>query len=174
MKIARLLITSACNRKCSYCVDKNFSIPAKPIQLAQIPFLAKDFDQILFTGGEPLLRPQLTLEALQASSKIPTKYLYTAFPSPAILDLLFQNGLSGLSYTVHVPQTAQSLRQIFRIEEVLARYPHTNNRLMLDPTYANMPHSSELWKEVRVKYWRPAGELCLPPNETLFRLSPTR
>ena len=77
--ILRLLLFEECNRACEGCCNKQFDLDNLPVE--------KDFstyEMIILTGGEPMLRPKIVLEAIrkirnQSKAKI---ILYTAYLNP--------------------------------------------------------------------------------------------
>jgi hypothetical protein len=108
----RLLLTDVCNRNCRGCCNKLYDLKTLPV--------CTDFtcyDQILLTGGEPMLQPWLVVEAIgklrrQTQSPI---YLYTADTTKPIMLLLILSLIEGITVTLHEPKD---------VEPFLALDPH--------------------------------------------------
>jgi hypothetical protein len=100
MKILRLLLFSACNRDCEGCCNKDWDLKALP---AITDFT--DYDQILLTGGEPMLSPRRIWEAIgtiRKQNRTAKIYLYTALVRAELFDLLNDShGLDGVTLTLH-------------------------------------------------------------------------
>ena len=66
MRNLRIVVTEYCNLNCSYCYNEGNS---KQLQVKHeidydilrnvIPFLVRFFDDIVITGGEPMLHPKI-------------------------------------------------------------------------------------------------------------------
>lgn len=96
MKKLRLLLFHDCNRNCEGCCNKGFDF-------SNIPVCDNfdDWDEVYFTGGEPMLKPELIKE-VAAKFYYRTKiYVYTAKIDnlDAVMDVL--NVVGGLTVTLH-------------------------------------------------------------------------
>jgi len=98
MKILRLLLTEACNRSCKGCCNNDWDLAGLDV--------ARDFtgyDQILLTGGEPMLDPNMVIDAIinirqQTDALI---YLYTAWTRDIVSLLRILSIVDGLTVTLH-------------------------------------------------------------------------
>ena len=177
MKKARVMVTQVCNRKCSYCCNTETMM-----ELAQAKTLdsIRGFDEVMITGGEPLLRPEDTeaiLDVLIKNNPDAKFYLYTAWcPSGhiAVLKSLL-NKLDGIQYTLHTDSSDLDLERFGRIQNLIGTrrwggYP--------SPFSARLYIVPGMWQsfELRPDYWdriekKPWVEDCpLPEGETLFTL----
>jgi hypothetical protein len=76
MKKLRLLITKECNRNCEGCCNKIYDLDKLPICNS-----FEGYDEIILTGGEPLLKIDLvykTFEKIMKENPFVRVYLYTA------------------------------------------------------------------------------------------------
>ena len=100
---ARLILTFDCPRHCPNCANDQIAAIAAIPRVATIREL-DIYDEIILTGGEPMLDPEATLGFvldLKTRRMARTVYLYTALWSPAIHDLL--RIVDGIHYTIHAP-----------------------------------------------------------------------
>lgn len=99
MKKLRLILTEKCDRKCEQCCNKSWD-------LNSLPYTDKfnDYDEILLTGGEPMLNIELIKLAVKKIRSQNTKakiYLYTAKTDDinGLLEMFVI--LDGLTITLH-------------------------------------------------------------------------
>ena len=77
MKKLRLLVTSVCDKDCSGCCNKDWGLSALPSISADSPELLI-YDEILLTGGEPLLALATVRDIInKVNGQVPV-YIYTA------------------------------------------------------------------------------------------------
>jgi hypothetical protein len=98
MKKLRLLLFEECNRKCRGCCNKSWD-------LANLPICEdyRQYDQILLTGGEPLLYPEIVMEAvydIREQTNAPI-YLYTAKTDNLDVFGRVLNIVNGITVTLH-------------------------------------------------------------------------
>lgn len=98
VKKLRLLITEKCNRNCKKCCNRQWDLKKLPICEDY-----SSFDQILLTGSEPMLIPQIVryiILKIRAINQCPI-YLYTAKVDKiqSVLSTLFF--VDGLTLTLH-------------------------------------------------------------------------
>lgn len=99
MKKLRLLLFEECNKYCKGCCNRDWDLKALPE--------VKDFhqyDEILLTGGEPMLNPYLVIcvaARISRQNPVANIYLYTAETDnwQAILSVLHY--IDGLTVTLH-------------------------------------------------------------------------
>jgi len=172
-RTARLIVTEACPRSCSYCCNKQPAgiTTAKRCRLGE--FSAKGFDEIVITGGEPMLFPERVKKIIDHCN-LPT-YLYTAFYNESCWDMMRQGYFAGLSYTLHekFSETDHSRFQWLQADLVMFLKMYSNNfsaRLKIHPSIPNdVIVNKALWKRVDR---RPFVDNCpLPENEELFILT---
>lgn len=94
----RLLLTSICNRHCVGCCNKDWNLLALSKCVSY-----KEYDEIILTGGEPLIYPHKIRETVakirkQSDAKI---FLYTAKTNTPETLLSILRILDGLTVTLH-------------------------------------------------------------------------
>lgn len=106
MKKLRLLITEVCNRNCKGCCNKYWDLKSIPqSQLSE----AHTFSEIMFTGGEPLLKPELTDQLATCIKSLmhpqARLYIYTAEPTAIQPDNF--SVVDGFTITLHEQEDVQ-------------------------------------------------------------------
>ena len=100
MKKLRLLLFEECNRSCPGCCNKDWDLKSLPrVKEADLP----SFDEIMLTGGEPMLHPTILLSTVGwirtiSNAKV---YLYTAKVDELYLALSILSILDGICVTLH-------------------------------------------------------------------------
>ena len=98
MKKLRLVLFEACNRKCPGCCNKDWDLKNLPVCNS-----FEGYDEILLTGGEPMLSPGLIAATIcnirwQSNAKV---FVYTA-KTDSPIDLLGILMLAdGITITIH-------------------------------------------------------------------------
>lgn len=95
----RLLLLEECNRKCKGCCNKGYDLKALPVCTSY-----EGYDEILLTGGEPLLNPTLiinTVKDIIAQNDTANIYVYTAKTKPAHSLCEILQWVDGLTLTLH-------------------------------------------------------------------------
>ena len=161
LKTLRLLLFSACNRDCDQCCNKDWDLKALPIE--------RDFtqyDEVLLTGGEPMLSPRRVWEAVEhirAQNTTAKIHLYTAMVRPVLVDLLRHN-LDGVTLTLHDQNDVTETLYAF-----LAIAPRLQpaKSLRLNVFEGVVVEDVEGWQVKRNMVWLP--QCPLPANETFCR-----
>ena len=97
MKTLRLLLFAACDRACPGCCNNDWDLKALPVCDS-----FAGYDEIILTGGEPMLRQDLVYDvAVAAHAENPDArvYVYTAMPeglTDAVLSVV-----DGVTLTLH-------------------------------------------------------------------------
>ena len=102
MKVARLIITLDCNRKCHYCCNTPEML-ASATHISDLSAL-KDYDEICITGGEPMLYPEKVISISNTLKRYNNNkiYLYTAFTNGSELPRVIRRGtIDGINFTLH-------------------------------------------------------------------------
>jgi organic radical activating enzyme len=162
-KKARLIVTYDCNKNCDGCCNKNWKYaPARKIQsLVEL----REFDEIMITGGEPMLYPEkladlLTELGLKTDAKL---YLYTAYPYPESSFLILLSLLDGVTITIHNEQDSKR----FLDSSILGSYLST--KLMRLNTFVDgYENIDKVWKVKRVEWIK---DCPLPIGEELLILN---
>jgi organic radical activating enzyme len=167
----RLLVTSHCNKNCPGCCNKDWDIKNLPkITIAK----AAEYNEIMITGGEPLLHPEkvnelmIALVSINPSAKI---FIYTAnireLASGSILD---SSLFSGVHITLHEDITKHELQLLKYMQK---RYPITfktkSMRLQIFPDIKRkISIVPRLWKRITFNPW--IKNCPLPIDEDFMQL----
>lgn len=178
-KTARLITTLRCNYDCNYCCNKKESVKRQMLPLKDLKIL-KEFEEVVITGGEPLLNINKTLfiigniKTINPTAKI---YLYTSggvtlaereysrFGYDKKLISLFKL-IDGLTYTIHPSDYSANIFNNF--QELLKIYTPDICRLTIDPNMGDINIVPWLW--CKVKLLEVQTECPVPGNEILFIL----
>lgn len=98
-KTLRLLLTSECNRDCAGCCNKDWDLEKLPIETS-----FEGYDEIILTGGEPMLEPGRIIKVSKKIKKVNKKakiYLYTADTSRNINLNGIMFYIDGITITLH-------------------------------------------------------------------------
>ncbi len=109
MKTLRLLLFDKCNRRCPKCCNKTFDTKNLPIVKSY-----KGYEEIILTGGEPMLYPGYVLNTiLSIRNQNPTAkiIMYTAkTDDPFMLSIVLAK-LDGITITIHDDNDVDSFLQ---------------------------------------------------------------
>jgi len=162
MKKLRLLLTKKCNRNCKGCCNKDWDLDALPICKNY-----SGYDEILLTGGEAMLYPQVildTISAIRTQNKKAKIYLYTA--RVEVLDnwkVMF--ALDGVTLTLHEQTDANDFKFFNQMTIYFA-----NKALRLNV------FTGIKMKKINLKFWKVKKNMkwikkCpLPKDEVFMRL----
>lgn len=160
MKKLRLLITKKCNKSCKGCCNKEWDLDNLPVVDSY-----KDYDEIMLTGGEPMLEQADVLETIMNIRKQNTKakiYIYTAQP---IIPTYILKNIDGLTVTLHEEQDVKSF---IHLDYILTQGKYKNLSLRLN-IFGNIPLKPDsffpLWKIRRNMKWI---ENCPLPIDEIF------
>ena len=118
VKIARVIVTFDCPRRGINCCNTYQSIISKAKHVASVAKLY-DYDQIIITGGEPMLYPGYVVDFARHLKRLgKTAYLYTALYHPKIKEIL--PIIDGVQYTLHAPLPPGET--LFVLDGMLNRY----------------------------------------------------
>lgn len=167
-KKLRLLVTGKCPNKCPMCCNNRFD-------LEKIPVVDRfDYDEIMITGGEPLLFPERTLLIMKIfrmvaanviGRKQPQIYIYTAN-----FDIRsFSNVYSLADGFVFTPHSKKDVDAFLALNAFILSKPdvfqHLSLRLNIFPEeerYLPADTDLSLWKVKRLQWVKdcpvPAGE----------------
>lgn len=95
----RLLVRPDCDRACPGCCNKSWDLNALPVCSDYRPY-----DEIMLTGGEPMLDPQLvhqTIRDIRAQNETAKLFMYTARVLPVHELGIVLHNLDGVTVTLH-------------------------------------------------------------------------
>ncbi len=163
MKILRLLLFEECNRKCDGCCNKDWDL--KNVDMVES---YSGFDEILLTGGEPMLKPELVIDTIkkiknQSECNI---YLYTAKVNDynKILEILYM--INGLTITLHEQEDVES----FIILNGILKSKDLSNKSMRVNIFKGIDININMDSWIVKKNIEWIKDCPLPKNEILKRL----
>lgn len=164
-KKLRLLLFEDCNRNCIGCCNKDFDIKNLPVCTDYTLY-----NKIMLTGGEPMLRPDVVLQAVseireQTNASI---ILYTAWAKdPEILGCIVDQ-IDGLTLTLHGPEDIADFKSFDNYYKERYR-PYRTFRLNVFKEAGEIQEHS-FWQVKNGIEWI---ENCpLPDNEVFMRYRP--
>lgn len=163
MKIARLIVTYKCPNDCAGCCNKDWKYdPPKPITHF-------DYDQILITGGEPLLFAERVMglaSAIRCMSKAKI-YVYTATVLPFLWVMPF---VDGMTLTLHTESDVERYAEFAHdCQHELIAYPGSL-RLNVFNECKPDPDRQIYLPCFQTKFVDWVKDCPLPPGEELLRL----
>lgn len=176
MNILRLLLFEECNSNCEWCCNRGWTDRDGTIHknVSHIP-VCEDFtgyDQIVLTGGEPMLRPLLVVRIIEHIRKVAPStlvYVYTAMVSnfSAALQVLLCS--DGMTITLHSQKDVVPFMTFAKsIGQIAELSVHRSLRLNVF-SGINLPDDiSAYWHIKRDMSW--IKNCRLPENEVLMRL----
>ena len=170
MKSARVIMTLACERHCVYCSNYYQSIMQSAKEIDNIDEVS-DFDEILLTGGEPMLFPEKLIKIIEQIRKnsFAAIYLYSAKYTAKMKEII--ELVDGIHFTLHSDTSPMDVVDFHTFQSLLSMYPRKSFRLYLNhDIHLPVTVYPYLWKRVEVKPWLTESECKLPENETLFIL----
>lgn len=112
----RLLLLAECNRACKGCCNKNWDLSALPVCTS-----FSGYEQVILTGGEPLLEPDLVREAvaeIRRQTRAPI-YLYTAWRNDPWLLHNILTLVDGVTLTLHTRKDVEPFKAFNKILRVM-------------------------------------------------------
>ena len=164
MKKLRLLLFDECHRACVGCCNKDWDLDKLPICYDYTPY-----DEIILTGGEPLLYPIIIEELVPYLRKVinpNTKiYLYTAYIENTAIVRNIITLIDGICITLHEQKDVEP----FRILVSSSSFPGKSLRL-------NVFRGVHLGDDINTAGWKVKDNIewikdCpLPEDEVFMRL----
>lgn len=161
MKILKLLVTKKCLKNCPGCCNKDWDLDALP----NVKHF--NYDQILITGGEPLLfLPQLLDLCIKIREKSDTKiYIYTAMTDGLLILYPF---VDGFTITIHKQSDVIPFMIFSRILNNFKKSPWLSKSLRLNVFKGIQLEKPAHWKVRENIEWK--KNCPLPKNEVFYRL----
>lgn len=165
MRKLRLLVTPECNRTCPGCCNNDWDLEALPVCTDYT-----GYDEILLTGGEPMLELKRVLDITRAIKDVSDAkvYLYTAKSKRAISVITALAWLDGITLTLH-EQT--DVAGFVKLTTMLESYPvflkDKSLRLNVFDNVDMTGIDTSLWNVKDDIVWVP--ECPLPVHEEFMR-----
>ncbi len=163
MRKLRLLLFEECEKNCSGCCNKDWNLSDLPVVMSYT-----GYSEIILTGGEPLLHPDVVkyvIKDIRKRTRTPI-YLYTAISYSALfLDIL--QYVDGICLTIHEQKDILSFNTL---NEILIETAIKNKSLRLN-IFSNIKLGNVDLNKWNVKdniKWIKNGPL--PKNEIFMRL----
>lgn len=112
----RLLLTEECNRSCKGCCNKGWDLSSIPVCISY-----EGFEEILITGGEPLIKPGLlfaTIINIRMVTDTPI-YIYTAYREDPARLWRFLSLVDGITLTLHTKKDVAAFKEL---NDMVIRY----------------------------------------------------
>ena len=170
MKKARLIISYRCDKSCPDCCNewKGTEQQVKQVTLDEV----RGYDEVMITGGEPMLFPDMVREMIPVlrSQGAKTVYLYTALFRPGLRSII--ELLDGVHYTLHEGARVSDLGRFYDFQNLIQGKPGSF-RLYID-SKVDLPVTihPDRWARLEVFPWMKEIETCLPEGEELLALLP--
>jgi len=165
MKILRLLLFSECNRACVGCCNSQWDLQSLPVNDS-----FREYDQIILTGGEPMLHPDIVVNTcieIRRETNVPI-FMYTAkIDRPLEIIALF-NWLDGITVTLH---EHYDIIDFMKLQNYLERF-YTDNKSLRLNVFDNVSIKgidTYGWEVKSGIQWIP--NCPLPENEVFKRLT---
>ena len=167
MKKLRLLITAICDRNCPGCCNKDWDLKG----LDNVNNNFHNYDEILLTGGEPLLTTEILINTItKIKEQNPTAriFIYTANYNPIKHEyLLFIHDVDGITVTIHEQKDVQDF---VKLDEHLSKIEGINRKSLRLNIFSgiSIPNLKCNWWLKQNMEWI---ENCpLPVNEVFMKI----
>lgn len=178
MNALRILFTEDCFRLCENCVNEQWDLEqlpklVNPLYKKQNHFL-QQFDEIIITGGEPLLYPDQLIETiLEIRNQSPYSkiLLYSAWDGEEDLFMPIFECIDGLTYTIHEKKDVDCFLEIANL--YYHRFKDYNLSLRVNIfSDVHLPENEkELYQFWSIRHGKTFLENCpLPKNETFVKM----
>jgi len=170
MKSARVITTFECNRNCPYCSNNYESLISQGREEDNLNFI-KDYDEIILTGGEPMLYPGNILFLLKVIRKVNPDvkiYLYTAYYTHHLETII--KYVDGITYTLHENASWKDINKFNAVEQMITYNRDKKFRLFINENNQRQINIRPyLWDRIKI-----AGTLseedCDYPEDDLIIL----
>jgi pyruvate-formate lyase-activating enzyme len=128
------------------------------------------YEEVLLTGGEPMLAPERVIEFAQEARKYNPNcriYLYTALcPWNPIMHKVIE-AVDGVHFALHAPASDEDIMGFQFMQSLAKEYPDKSFRLHFDADL-DIPISlnPSVWDRIESKPW--LIDCPVPENETLY------
>ena len=168
---ARVIITESCHRNCPNCANTQSRTIAAIKNLYSIEELDR-FDEVIITGGEPMLVPDEVAALIQEIRKQKSTrkiFLYSAaiFDMQEFTDIV--DIVDGLHYTIHSPASNKDIQDFQLVQSILAEFRGQEKSFRLyiqEGVQQNILLNTSVWSRIELKPWQ---EDCpIPEGEELL------
>jgi hypothetical protein len=139
----------------------------KPTKLEDLA----EYDEVMITGGEPMLYPARTLqvaEALKVQRPDRLVYLYTALFVTSVAQVL--DVVDGAHYTLHADATGIDLAGVVWFQAMILGRKGSYRLYVHPEAEGRLEVNLAAWTRIEKKPWLGEDECCLPEDEELLVL----
>jgi len=174
MKSARVITTFECNRNCPYCSNNYESLISQGREVEKILSLAEKYDEIIVTGGEPMLYPYDTLELIDGFKYVNPEvkvYLYTALYHEIIQSSNLLDLVDGITYTLHENATLKDVYDFIVFQDDIHFYrdrEKTFRAFINNKLSKSVEIDPQVWDRVKVSGTLSEGECNYPEDDLII------
>lgn len=170
MKKLRLLLFEKCNRNCPGCCNNDWDLKSLPV--LTIVHDVKKYDEVLLTGGEPMLEPLTVINTILSIRRYNRKckiFLYTAKVDNIEDVKAVMNHVDGLTITLHEQKDIGPflLLNSFLLMAGVKRHEKSFRLNIFKSVDVEDGIDFSLWK---IKYTEWIKNCPLPKGEVFYRL----
>jgi len=166
MKSIRLLVTKKCLLNCKYCSNRYIQ-PVIEFNLEDI----NTYNEIIITGGEPLLFPENLLRLIHIIKNINFAipvYLYTSIFNLSSVNKHILTLLSGITFTVHNRICFNEFQDLKKYLDEVPLYPYSKRVHIF--TEVELSEIDLYGWNVKFVTWKKDFECKLPKHEQFMKL----
>ena len=170
MKKMRLLLFEKCNRKCSGCCNNDWNLKT----LSKVKLMSNEyerFDEILLTGGEPMLDHRLVINVAKCIRNLSKAkiYMYTAKVDDCEAILFVLCFIDGITLTLH---NQSDVEHFLKLDELIYKYLHNKSGWSFRVNiFKGVFFTQDLFLDWKIKGNIEWIKNCpLPPDEVFVRL----
>jgi pyruvate-formate lyase-activating enzyme len=165
---ARVIVTYDCNRKCPGCCNTTYD-KVIPVLTSHAELIR--YDDIVITGGEPMLFPDEVLSLIKRIRNATfgrNIYLYSSFWNGTEKHLDVLRAVNGITFTLHAECNDKDVKALKDLSRDLIS--SDSNRLIIDNRVYDRYDLSNIdlsrWNVIRKLQWKDECEPAL--NEDLY------
>jgi len=173
---ARVILTTKCPRRCSYCVNEYPGVLESARQfrfMHDMVRMAERYQVVCLTGGEPMIAmpEHATAMAFVLKHSYPNMKVYLYVSAYHSWDDMAEilKVIDGVHYTLHASGGMEDLGKFYLFQDMARGYPGKSHRLYIHPHFlqdVTLVHG--VWSRVELKPWLGPEDCCLPDNEDLY------
>ena len=164
----RLLLWPDCNRSCEGCCNKQWDLNALP-ECTNFT----GYDEIILTGGEPLLHPRRVIDtvfAIRKQAPCTPIYLYTAWSKDITTILMVLGFVDGITLTLHRAFDVPNFRNFDSWFDTHPNFAKAKSLRLHVFEEVGVKLRSQHWDVTNDIKWIP--NCPLPKDEVFMRLCP--
>lgn len=162
-KKLRLFLFKDCNRACKGCCNNDWDIVHIPVCRS-----FKGYNEVLLTGGEPMLKPELVFETvrkIRKENKSTKIFLYTAKLDNLLMLYFIMSIVDGITITLHEQSDVKRWKKFLRYLPEYLFQKSLRLNIFWNVGVTNIPKN---WKVKSGMKW--IKNCPLPKNEVLRKL----